>query len=227
MWSAAKIKTDCCSSCDTVKMENARLKEEAEMLKDVMWQLNTKLVALEQWKSTMEFQMSQPAKMKTSKIVKPKVEATMPPPCDNEQKSLKCSNCRTDRTTLWRKRLNTGEILCNPCGLYERLHRTPRPFAMIAASFNKYRVGGLPPTVPTCKTQVNDNIVLMTPLSDSIVASVQQLQVWIEQQHSSANTTRSEKETPVTATVTKITEADRLAAVIQKLQNLFEPNGQA
>ncbi|EGT42871.1 hypothetical protein CAEBREN_15537 [Caenorhabditis brenneri] len=235
MWSAAKMKTDCSTSCEAVKMENARLKEEAKMLKDVIWQLNTKLVALRQRKSTTESQMSQrdlldaltfatwtnsapkapdAIQVTPSPVVQPNesplatlIDMVAPSACP-PSKHLKtklvtfCANCRTDRTTLWRKREITGETLCNPCCLYERLHKTPRPFASVAASLlgsNKYRRS----TAHASKTQANKPPTVV------------------------ANTTPSEEETPASATVPKITEADRLAAVMQKLQIRFEPNGQA
>ena len=37
-----------------------------------------------------------------------------------------CGNCATTTTTLWR-RTTTGEIVCNACGLYQKIHNTPRP----------------------------------------------------------------------------------------------------
>uniref|UniRef100_A0A914UN50 GATA-type domain-containing protein n=1 Tax=Plectus sambesii TaxID=2011161 RepID=A0A914UN50_9BILA len=41
----------------------------------------------------------------------------------------RCSNCRTTKTTAWR-RDQTGKLVCNACGLYYRLHRTNRPVHM-------------------------------------------------------------------------------------------------
>ena len=32
-----------------------------------------------------------------------------------------CANCRTTTTTLWRRN-NSGEPVCNACGLYQKLH---------------------------------------------------------------------------------------------------------
>lgn len=39
---------------------------------------------------------------------------------------MECSNCKTKKTPLWRKG-DEGEALCNACGLYEKLHKKPRP----------------------------------------------------------------------------------------------------
>ncbi|KAI9358849.1 hypothetical protein BD770DRAFT_343633 [Pilaira anomala] len=41
-------------------------------------------------------------------------------------KSLQCSNCDATTTPLWRRSAQ-DEILCNACGLYLKLHNTPRP----------------------------------------------------------------------------------------------------
>ncbi|KAG8834779.1 putative electron transfer flavoprotein subunit, partial [Serendipita sp. 399] len=39
---------------------------------------------------------------------------------------LKCANCGTEKTPLWR-RSGDGSTICNACGLYEKNRRTPRP----------------------------------------------------------------------------------------------------
>ena len=40
-----------------------------------------------------------------------------------------CHNCSTTTTTLWR-RASTGEIVCNACGLYQKVHNQPRPISL-------------------------------------------------------------------------------------------------
>ncbi|KAG9320979.1 hypothetical protein KVV02_007707 [Mortierella alpina] len=40
-----------------------------------------------------------------------------------------CSNCKTTMTPLWRKD-DAGEILCNACGLYYKLHHIHRPISL-------------------------------------------------------------------------------------------------
>ncbi|XP_040568143.1 uncharacterized protein [Lepeophtheirus salmonis] len=47
----------------------------------------------------------------------------------SRRQGLVCANCATTKTTLWRRN-NNGEPVCNACGLYYKLHRTPRPLAM-------------------------------------------------------------------------------------------------
>lgn len=39
-----------------------------------------------------------------------------------------CGNCQTTYTPLWRKNCNTGEILCNACGIYLKTHGRHRAF---------------------------------------------------------------------------------------------------
>ncbi|XP_062483128.1 zinc finger transcription factor Trps1 isoform X5 [Pezoporus occidentalis] len=41
-----------------------------------------------------------------------------------------CANCLTTKTSLWRKNANGGYV-CNACGLYQKLHSTPRPLNII------------------------------------------------------------------------------------------------
>uniref|UniRef100_A0A1I8J6X2 GATA-type domain-containing protein n=2 Tax=Macrostomum lignano TaxID=282301 RepID=A0A1I8J6X2_9PLAT len=40
-----------------------------------------------------------------------------------------CSNCQTAQSTLWRRSPH-GLTVCNACGLYEKLHGTPRPASL-------------------------------------------------------------------------------------------------
>ncbi|XP_076468988.1 uncharacterized protein LOC143299587 [Babylonia areolata] len=40
-----------------------------------------------------------------------------------------CANCKTMTTTLWRRNPN-GDPVCNPCGLYYKLHNVDRPLTM-------------------------------------------------------------------------------------------------
>ena len=41
-----------------------------------------------------------------------------------------CDNCKTSNTPLWRKNKETGEVLCNACGLFFKLHGTVRPLSL-------------------------------------------------------------------------------------------------
>ncbi|XP_021948225.1 trans-acting T-cell-specific transcription factor GATA-3 isoform X3 [Folsomia candida] len=47
----------------------------------------------------------------------------------NRRVGLLCSNCQTDKTSLWRRNAS-GEPVCNACGLYFKLHGIARPRAM-------------------------------------------------------------------------------------------------
>lgn len=51
-----------------------------------------------------------------------------------EDKNIKCSNCETVVTPLWRRGSN-GSYLCNACGLYYKIHRSNRPIEMKSDSF--------------------------------------------------------------------------------------------
>jgi len=42
---------------------------------------------------------------------------------------LACSNCGTMTTTIWRRNPE-GEMVCNACGLYYKLHGVNRPVTM-------------------------------------------------------------------------------------------------
>ncbi|CAH6721619.1 hypothetical protein CLIB1444_06S06304 [[Candida] jaroonii] len=47
-------------------------------------------------------------------------------PTNIDKKFLQCSNCQTKTTPLWRKS-NNGDLLCNACGLFYKLHGVLRP----------------------------------------------------------------------------------------------------
>lgn len=50
-------------------------------------------------------------------------------PTNQQQKDLSCTNCGTTTTTIWRRNLR-GEMVCNACGLYYKLHGVNRPHTM-------------------------------------------------------------------------------------------------
>lgn len=41
-----------------------------------------------------------------------------------------CSNCRVTSTPSWRKSPDGNQLLCNACGLYQKLHSISRPFSV-------------------------------------------------------------------------------------------------
>lgn len=41
-----------------------------------------------------------------------------------------CSNCQTMDTPSWRRGANGKILLCNACGLYQKLHNKPRPYSI-------------------------------------------------------------------------------------------------
>ncbi|KAI9473787.1 MAG: hypothetical protein EXX96DRAFT_448311, partial [Benjaminiella poitrasii] len=44
---------------------------------------------------------------------------------------IECANCQATTTPLWRRDALTGEIICNACGFYYKLHHEHRPAAMM------------------------------------------------------------------------------------------------
>lgn len=48
---------------------------------------------------------------------------------NSSQKDMTCTNCGTTTTTIWRRNIR-GEMVCNACGLYFKLHGVNRPHTM-------------------------------------------------------------------------------------------------
>ena len=46
----------------------------------------------------------------------------------------KCCNCGTSDTPSWRRSIK-GELLCNACGLYYKVHNSPRPMPPVQSNF--------------------------------------------------------------------------------------------
>lgn len=69
--------------------------------------------------------------------------------------SLQCTNCHTRTTPLWRK-TNQGDVLCNACGLFYKLHGILRPLNNTTTA-NSNSVVKSPPTAtgPNVAPQYN------------------------------------------------------------------------
>jgi hypothetical protein len=68
-----------------------------------------------------------PDTLPTVKLDKPRQK-----PTNFGNKGLKletksCENCTTTETPGWRRDKDGKQLLCNACGLYEKIHNTPRP----------------------------------------------------------------------------------------------------
>lgn len=63
-------------------------------------------------------------KKSTPSITQAKKQIKKEVDCD-----IKCSNCETTNTPLWRRNPE-GEVLCNACGLFLKLHGVVRPLSL-------------------------------------------------------------------------------------------------
>ncbi|KAI5187547.1 hypothetical protein NEHOM01_2262 [Nematocida homosporus] len=53
-----------------------------------------------------------------------------PEPTRKKSKFRVCTNCGTTSTPSWRRSTNNKMLLCNACGLYQKLHGTDRPYSI-------------------------------------------------------------------------------------------------
>ncbi|KAK6090199.1 hypothetical protein P3W45_000747 [Vairimorpha bombi] len=58
-----------------------------------------------------------------------------------------CSNCSTTSTPSWRRGENGKSLLCNACGLYQKLHGRARPYTVTPSGRTKALKGGYEKTL--------------------------------------------------------------------------------
>ncbi|XP_017769920.1 PREDICTED: uncharacterized protein LOC108557777 isoform X2 [Nicrophorus vespilloides] len=85
---------------------------------------------------------------------------------------LACTNCGTQTTTIWRRNMK-GEMVCNACGLYYKLHGVDRPHTMRRDTIHtrRRRPKGIAP-----KKNSNNNSGDITDTEDMLTALRKQLQ---------------------------------------------------
>ena len=66
---------------------------------------------------------------KSNGVNRPIVKPTQTRVASSKLEGTSCGNCATTTTTLWR-RTTCGKIVCNACGLYQRVHNQPRPITL-------------------------------------------------------------------------------------------------
>ncbi|CEF61184.1 FI19405p1 [Strongyloides ratti] len=90
-----------------------------------------------------------------------------------------CHNCGTNSTTAWRRDL-VGNLVCNACGLYYRLHKTERPPHLrkdkIQSRFRKSKKDDANQTVNSMDismntTSQNDSTLDSSALNNSIISN--------------------------------------------------------
>lgn len=76
--------------------------------------------------SSLELSLKNDYTAKSALLVSPPKLVTSSSSAETARKVLQCTNCHTKTTPLWRKAAN-GDLLCNACGLFYKLHGVLRP----------------------------------------------------------------------------------------------------
>ena len=87
-----------------------------------------------------------------------------------------CTNCSTNKTPLWRRDFD-GNVLCNACGLFLKLHGTARPIKLKSDVIKTRNRKGHNLTHFTLRNTLNSNYI--TNLAKSNAAKVNKLQMRI------------------------------------------------
>ncbi|CAH2354084.1 hypothetical protein CLIB1423_14S01662 [[Candida] railenensis] len=84
----------------------------------------------------------------------------------NNKKILQCTNCQTRTTPLWRKS-SSGDLLCNACGLFYKLHGVLRPLSTTTNATGNLNTGkqsqsqmSLQNQQPKAANKVNDRTIM-------------------------------------------------------------------
>lgn len=81
------------------------------------------------------------------------------PGAASSKQGTACGNCLTTYTPLWRKDCNTGEILCNACGIYLKTHGKPRALEGMMGMSHRAAVEDQPlgKSSPSSNSNLNSN----------------------------------------------------------------------
>eukprot|EP01134_Creolimax_fragrantissima_P006180 CFRG6180T1 len=95
-----------------------------------------------------------------------------------------CANCETQTTTMWRNN-SAGQVVCNACGLYERVNNCTRPKYLKSTTIRRRkprRCKALEQGVRPCVVQIRPNLNAIGPMPMSGVQQNYSPQVNPQQQ---------------------------------------------
>lgn len=108
--------------------------------------------------------------LKQYKTMRPLGPRSRSQPIRKDEENMACANCEATKTSLWRKDEN-GQVICNACGLYHKLHGKARPITMRKEKISRRkRYRNLAPNTPEPRPSTTLPDVL--PLSVSPTLSV-------------------------------------------------------